>query len=443
MKISDLGGWAKRFEGALWADVSPGASVWRRGSVRVVRIGFMIGRDLAEGQLTLRAMSLVYTALLSLIPTLAITVSVAGALGVQNRIREAMLSFLAPMGARGVEFTDTVVGFVENIDIRVLGSAGILVLVYTVASLLQKLDVSLNAIWRTRERPSILVRFRDYVSVIIVGPVLVFAAIGVTGTLLSSSGVEYLFGTAALGSMSRFLAYLAPYVLVLLAFLLVYLVIPGRRVRLGSAVMGALTASVLWNSMGWAFGAFVVNSARYALLYSAFTTLVMFMIWIYLGFLILLIGASVAVYHQFPQWVRRDPPVPLSGAARERLGLAALTLIGARHDQGAVPWTAEALANDLKVDETFCQTLLEALVSAGILRRAAEPTGAVVPGRPFVNIALTEVLDVIRERVPAATTKGSKIPATAEIEAVLVKLEDARRQVLDGLSLASLKHTEV
>jgi membrane protein len=93
--------------------------------VRTLRLLNIAFREFTEGQLTLRAMSLVYTTLLSIVPILAISFSVLKAFGVHNEVVEPFLhKFLAPLGAKGSEITSTIIGFVENMKVGVLGSIG-------------------------------------------------------------------------------------------------------------------------------------------------------------------------------------------------------------------------------------------------------------------------------------------------------------------------------
>jgi len=130
----------RRSNDFLWGEDRGAASALRRRLVQALRMVYAVGRDLAEGQLTLRAMSLVYTTLLSLVPLLALSFSVLKGFGVHNQVRPTLLALLAPLGEKGVEITEQVIGFVDNIKVGVLGALGLGLLVYTVITLLQKIE---------------------------------------------------------------------------------------------------------------------------------------------------------------------------------------------------------------------------------------------------------------------------------------------------------------
>ncbi len=138
----------------LWQSDQQQSPLWRRIFARAVLIGYAVVRDLIDGQLTLRAMSLVYSSLLSLAPLIAVSFSVLKAFGVHNQLQPALQSMLEPLGDKGVEITNNIVNFVENIQVGVLGSMGLALLFYTVVSLMQKVEKSFNYTWRVTQSRS-------------------------------------------------------------------------------------------------------------------------------------------------------------------------------------------------------------------------------------------------------------------------------------------------
>ena len=276
----------------------PRAQVWL---VRATRLLVVLVRDLAQGQLTLRAMGLVYTTLLSLVPLLALSFSVLKAFGVYNQIRPMLLGFLGPLGEKGVEITERIIQFIENINVGVLGSVGLALLLYTAVSLVQKIEESFNFIWHVSRARGIGERFSRYLSALLVGPLLVFSAMGITATAASMGVVRDVMKVQAIGWLALQAGHLLPYVLVIGAFTFVYSFIPNTRVRLGPALVGGVVGGVLWQSAGWAFALFAASSTRYAAIYSSFAILILFMLWLYLSWLILLFGAAVSFYVQHPE----------------------------------------------------------------------------------------------------------------------------------------------
>ncbi|MGH8801561.1 MAG: YihY/virulence factor BrkB family protein [Casimicrobiaceae bacterium] len=161
-------------------------------------------------------------------------------------------------------------------------------------SLVQKLEESFNVIWHVTQVRSLADRFSRYLSVLLIGPLLVFAALGITASAMSSGIAKEVLAFAPLGRFVFAAGKLAPYALVIGAFTFVYLFVPNTRVRFLPALVAGTVGGVMWQSAGWVFAAFVVSSARYSAIYSSFAILILFLIWLYLSWLVLLIGAAVS-----------------------------------------------------------------------------------------------------------------------------------------------------
>jgi len=201
-------------------------------------------RDFIGGQLTLHAMSLVYTTLLSIVPLLALSFSVLKALGVHQKMEPFLYQFFQPLGPDGMEMAERILGFVDNMKVGVLGSVGLAVLVYTVVSLVQKIERSFNMIWRVPEMRSLAQRFSNYLSVIMVGPLLMVSAIGISATIFSSSFVQTLIEIEPFGSVILLVSRFTPFFLVVGAFTFVYVFIPNTRVKVRYAFIAGLPSAL-------------------------------------------------------------------------------------------------------------------------------------------------------------------------------------------------------
>jgi membrane protein len=186
--------------------------------IKLGRMIFGVARKFVDNDFSMRAMSLVYTTLLSLVPLLALSFSVLRAFGVHNQLEPALLEFLDPLGAKKTEVVTNIVTFVENLRLGVLSSLGMAMLIYTIVSMTHKVEKAFNDVWHVSKPRSLARRFSDYLSVIIVGPVLVFSALSMTRALLHSSVMQYLASVEAFGMLLYSVGLLVPYLLVCGAF---------------------------------------------------------------------------------------------------------------------------------------------------------------------------------------------------------------------------------
>ncbi|MEJ2509376.1 MAG: YihY/virulence factor BrkB family protein, partial [Gammaproteobacteria bacterium] len=343
----------------LWAGDPTSMPFWRGRLIMLLRVAWVAIRDLADGQLTLRAMSLVYTSLLSLVPLLAVSFSVLKAFGVHNQIEPLLTHFLAPLGDKGVELSGRIIEFVENVRAGVLGSVGLAFLLYTVISLIQKIERAFNYTWHVEQHRRFTQRFSEYLSVIMIGPVLVFTALGITATVMNTAVVKHVVAIEPFGALIAFGGHVVPYLLIIGAFTFIYLFVPNTRVRVRSALVGGVVAGVLWESVGWAFTSFIVSSTKYTAIYSAFASLILFMIWLYLSWIILLIGASIAFYHQHPEYLSvRRREMRLSARMQERLALLIMYLVARNYYQGRTAWTIRGLTQRLRIPMDLLEDVL-------------------------------------------------------------------------------------
>jgi membrane protein len=426
--------------GWLWQEDSVSTPFWQRQLLRATRVLYALTRDLLEGQLTLRAMSLVYTTLLSFVPLLAISFSVLKGFGAHNQIEPFLLNILAPLGEKSAEITEQIISFVDNTKVGVLGFVGFALLFYTVVSLMQKIERAFNFVWRVHQERSFSQRFRDYLSVLVIGPVLIFSALGITASLTSAELVRGVAGAETIGAAIEVFGRLVPYLLIVAAFTFIYTFMPNTKVRLGSAFVGALVAGVLWNSLGWVFAAFVVGSARYAAIYSTFATLVFFLIWLYLAWLILLAGASISFYHQHPEYLRaRQRELRLSNRLRLQLALMVMVQIARSFAGQAGARREEDLCQALNVPGEAIGEVVTALEGKGLIVKNAEEPPGYLPARPLERIAVAEVVEAARGSGGADSIIAPEmLPGDPAVAGVVSDIDMALAQAMQGRSLQDL-----
>ena len=382
----------------IWAynprDPNQAKSHWRH----YLQIFAVVGRDLVGGMLTLRAMSLVYTTLLSIVPLLAVSISVLKGFGVHDQLEPALVSLLQPLGEKSVEISSRIVGFVENMKIGVLGALGLSLLIFTVITLIQKIESAFNYTWQLNANRNLMQRFSNYLSVVLVGPVLIFSAVGITASLSSNTVMTFVNALPYMNDLLYLVSKVLPYLLVIAAFTFIYILVPNTRVAPRSAFFGAVIAGLLWETSGVIFTSFVGGSTQYTAIYSSFAIMLMFMIWLYLSWLILLVGASIAFYHQHPErllW--RQPDRSLSAHMREQLALQAMVDIGRAFRRAErQPTNIDELAQKQQVPTELLKRMLDALIEKGFLIQSSESPPDYLPACSLDQITLSDILQCAR-----------------------------------------------
>lgn len=423
----------------LWRDGEHG----KEGATRLRLVGryaFALLRDLLQSDLSLRAMSLVYTTILSIVPLLAFAFSVLKGLGFHRDLEPLLLNFMAPLGPQGAELTRRVIGFVDNVSGSTLASVSIVILLFSALSMAQKVEGSFNYVWRVDRPRSFTRRFSEYLSVMFVGPMLMTVAMGVTAALASAAATSRLRQIEPVGDWLASLSALAPYAMVIAGFSFLYVFVPNTKVRLVPALVGGLFAGALWAGGGSLFTSFVVSASRTAAIYSGFAIVIVAMLWLHLSWLILLLGAQLAFYVQHPEYLRlgqrTEPP---SNALRERLALAAMLLVGRDFDTPGHGWRISSLAASLRVPRHMLEPVIASLMHAGLLARTNEQR--LVPARDPRRIEALEIVDAVRSRTRDAHG-GPSDDWNPTVSALCASVEEAIQRVLAGRTLADLVDTD-
>ena len=371
---------------------------WPRAGVKSLRVSYVVIRDLVGGELNLRAMSLVYTTLLSVVPLLAVSFSVLKAFGVHNQVAPLLEDFLRPMGPKGVQLAVEVVSFVENVNVGVLGAVSLTLLIYTAVSLMHKVELALNFVWHIEGLRSFARRASNFLSVILIGPVLVFSALGITTALTTTEFVQWFLKIEPFGSLMVQATKIAPYLLVWVAFAFVYLFVPNTRVRFRPALLGGLVAGILWQTTSWGFTQFIVSSGRHTAIYSGFAILILLLIWLYLNWLVLLIGAQIAFYVQNPHYLTQQPlRLALSNRLKECLSLSVMYMVACNHVHDRPPWTLEGLTRQMDLPAEPMEYVLTLLHEQGYLRKTADDPAGFLPARDLASVEVRELLGDVRK----------------------------------------------
>src|SRR6185503_11955885 len=403
-----------------------------------LKISVMVGRDFIHNLVKLQAMSLAFKTLLSLAPLLAVIFSLLKAFGVHNRMEPALAEALSPLGEKGQEITAHLIGFVNKMSAGALGSVGLVTLFITVLSLMGTIEEAFNHIWRVKSPRKLARRFSDYLSAILVGPVLIFAAVTITATLQNNAVVQGLLSLQALGVVILALLRLVPYLTLWGAFTFVYLFIPNTRVRLRSALVGGLVAAVLWQTVGWGFTVFVASSTRYYVIYSSFAILLLFLLWLHVGWVIVLLGAQVAYAHQHINYYQGDRELLThSPAGREKLAVFLLFLVGRNFYHGLDPMNVNELAQQLRIPAGVVKELMELFSQAKLVLPLADEETFVL-GRDPETIRIKEILDCVRNSGKKVKTRTDLSDEESEINDLLLEVDQSMADALEGKHLQGL-----
>jgi len=430
--------WARIWALLDWCLFGPvSARTGRLGAtLRVLRYPYAVVRDLSRGEINLRAMGLVYTTLLSLIPLLAFSFAILKVFGGHHDLQPIIYEFFRPVGdAAAADLTDRVIQFANHVSTGLVGSVGFALLAWTLIGTIKKVEDSFNFVWHVEQPRGFARRLAEYSTLLIAGPVLLVGFIGLSHAALSSAPVQEVVRLPLLNRLRGATIFLAPYAMVTAFFTAAYMLIPNTRVHLRAALTGALVGGVLWAAVGKMFTALVVYSTRLTVVYAGFAFLVAALLWTYSGWVILLAGAQLSFYVQNPAYLRLGlQPLRLSSVELEQLALKLMYFVGRSHVSGGRRWTVNRLADELGLPGIAVAQMASALERAGLL--IVTDSDEMLPARDVGGISVYEILALARnQRSGHVAARNVPVPP---VDRVLAAIDEARRTRCADLTLRDL-----
>jgi membrane protein len=416
---AETSSWRDRVLHFLDRDLWNAEATARRGIAgvrRVLQFLVLVGQGFRQDQLLLRASALTYYAILSVIPLLAIALSVVRAVGVSENLAGILVDKVA---AGSPEAGQRILEMVQRVDFAGLGTMGAAVLFLTSVLGISSIERTLNTIWGVKHERPWERRLPDYLAVLIVGPVLLGVALSLGTTLQSPALVNRLLQIPAFETLFTIGLRQAPLVFLWLGFAFLYWFLPNTKVRVSSALLGGALAAVLFTVAQRAYLGFNVGVGRYSALFGGFAALPLLLVWVYFSWVIVLLGAEVAFAYQNLTLVSRarrgEEPRP---AAREAIGLAIATWIARAFRQGEGATDAATLAEALDVPVRSVRSILADLEGAGIIAPRGDPEREGFQlGRAAEGIPIAEVLEALRgsrAAAPQIAVVGAPVGALLE-----------------------------
>lgn len=418
--------WAQR----TWAPLE------RTRTGRFVADTVLAIRGLARGfqgeNIRLRSGALTYISVFSLVPLLTVVLALLGAYhqqAFQHRLREFVFAVLAP-GVRE-ESAAFLERFLEPGHTTAIGSVGFLGLLFSAGSLLHNIDASLNEIWGVKNHRSWWLRGLIYVGLLVLGPLML--AVSFTGTSVVRAFLEGRNAPLALDVFELLFGALSP-ITGVGGLTLIYYVTPNTHLRLRSALAGGLVAGAAWSIARHVYTGAAAYSFRNNPLYASLGALPMFLAWLYVDWLIFLVGArlSYAVEHatfRDSLWAFGAHP-----RARELVAARVAQEITLAWFDGAAPPVPRELALRLRVAEATVHEVVDDLERAELIERHRR--GGILPARHPAELTLAELTLAVHGVYDPVAPRGWSPPQALGFETV-----DAFFREADGLGLEVLRRT--
>jgi membrane protein len=395
---------------------------WERVAVRFLQFVQATWSQLGRDKVIIRASGLAYSSLLAAVPLIAVGFALFSAFGAFDDVKQKVQDFLFTQFLPTSQ--DEIVSYFNQFadGASKMGLIGFLFLVLASILLLDNIESNFNQIWHVTRQRKFISKITSYTSVLVFGTLLLGTSITMSARIKAMLFRDVPFDP---GTLEKLGTWVFPLIFTFLAFWFMYLIIPFTRVRFKSAFLGAVIGSILWELGKNIFANSIGQSVRYSTIYGSLAVIPIFLIWLYITWIIVLLGLEIAFTHQhFAALVRSKAAGERDECDRVPTGLQLFTLIAKRFHEGKHPPTADELSRRFLVATGSVDSHLERLETAGLIRRVTIGQGdeGVVPARSLAEIRVAQVMEAF---IPMGEEEVRQRPIEIAVEDIVSSFRDA------------------
>jgi len=412
--------------------------------LRQLRLILLAAHGIRENRLQLRASALTYYTLLAIVPVMAMGFAIAKGFGFETSLEQRLLQEFP-----GHETVMTqVVAYAHNLLERTRGGMmagiGIIILFWAAINVLSHLERSLNDIWDVKKSRSIWRKFSDYLTIMVLSPVLVILSSSVT-VYIKTQVTTIVNEVSLLGGVSPliyFLLKLLPFFIIWTLFSLIYLLMPNTKVQFSSGLLAGFIAGALYQILQHAYINFQFLISKYNAVYGSFAALPLFLIWLHLSWMIVFFGAEISFAHQnigtfeFDRESRR-----VSFEMKKLLALMISHLVVRRFAEGKKPLTMTQMSGRLEIPIRLVHRIVGNLTESNILSEVESNEPEKPAYQPAIDSSLLSMGTIVSalEKLGSGNIPILQTKETAALSTSLDRFKETIDQSPDNLLLRDLK----
>lgn len=405
----------------IWSVQLKEFPIYKRLIYHTLRILVLAYKGFVEGRVNHRASALTYFTLMSIVPILAMGFGIAKGFGADKYLEKRLLEQFEGQEYLLSKVIDFSQNLLHNTGGGLIAGIGIIVLFYSVLKVFNHIERSFNDIWQIKTSRPYARKFADYLSMMLIAPVLLVAASGINvfiATQLDSLSEQI----EIIGYITPFIMFLLkflPYFIIWVTFTLLYIVLPNTKVNIVSGIIAGVIAGSAFMVVQWIYIDLQIGVSKYNAIYGSFAALPLFLAWLRISWLIVLLGAEISFSHQNQNLYEfKAETENISNRCRKILSVLLLNRIIHRFNGGEPPYLASELSTELKLPIRLTQNLLEGMVECNILTMSYTPepkTPAFQPAQNIDNFTVAYVFNTLDASGSSISANNAKI---SEIESI-------------------------
>lgn len=351
----------------VWRITGDEVSGLKRLGINAIKTIILAVRGFINDNLQTKASALTYSTMLSLVPMLAVLIGIAKGFGFQNTVRTELINYFPGHETELAQAFEFVENYLAQAQGGIFLGVGLIVLLYTVVSLISTIEDTLNGIWQIKKSRTWYRKITDYLALILILPILLTSSSGLSifiSTVQNSFLGNFIFVTPIV----KLILSIAPYIITSLAFTGLYLVLPNTKVKVVNGLIAGFVAGSAFQLFQFIYISGQIWVSKYNAIYGSFAALPLLLLWLQLSWLICLFGAelSYALQNVKKFSFERDSQ-NISRRYKDFITLLIATLIVKRFNNGERPYTADELSQSYRIPSRITTQLLNLLTEINII----------------------------------------------------------------------------
>ena len=384
--------------------------------IRQLRTIILAIRGYDEDRCLLRASSLTFFTLLSIVPIVAVFFGIAKGFGFERLLEKQLFERFPGQE----EVINQIINFANSLLEQTRGGliagVGLLVLFWSVLKVLGHIETAFNDIWEIKESRSWGRKFSDYLAIMLISPIFILMSGSLTVFIKTQLTLitEKIAFLGILSPLIHFSFELIPYVLVWILFTILYIIMPNTRVSLKAGFLGGMVAGTLYQIAQWAYISFQISTAKFNAIYGSLAALPLFLMYLQISWWIVLFGAELSFANQNVDTYEFEPDsLKVSPGYKKLLTLQIFHLLIQNFENGVPPPIDSQISRRLHMPIRLVHDILSNLVESGLvseIKTKSEKEFAYQPACDINQLTIQSVLEALDhkgiEDIPVAKTDG-------------------------------------
>lgn len=373
----------------LWCIELDNLSPKLKHTFRYLRVLILSLRGFNEDKIQIKASALTYYTMMSIVPVLAMVFAIAKGFGLEKFVEEQIISNFTGQEQIMNLLIDFSHNMLQNTAGGIMAGIGIIMLLWAVIKILTNIEKALNDIWQVEKQRTYIRKFTDYLSIMLVVPILLIASSGLN--IYITAQVNNLINNSELISMASpiILTLLKglPLILIWIMFSFIFIAMPNTKVSFPAGLVAGAIAGVIFLVVQWAYVYLQVGVSKYNAIYGSFAAIPLFLVWLQTSWLIVLFGAEVSfAYQNIDMYEYETESENMSNYNRKILSILVLNHIIRRFKNGDKPQKSTELCDELHIPQRLLRNLLSTMVDCNLLCEVLTDETKGIAFQPAIDI---------------------------------------------------------